>query len=110
MRVKYVLPLVLILFAGDAFAECVSCMQTSCIVVRPGGASEPFDGIVCGWSDPNGSGPEYNGFRTVGECNGCLGFTCYKQQTPNAVPVRIGSVKIERELPATAEEPPSPSK
>lgn len=83
----------LLIFAPGAFASCVECPEDSCSYTRPNGTIVVTIGPVCGIEQASGYG--FNDCRNVGNCNGCMGWTCVTRdpQGVAADPSEVASVE-----------------
>jgi hypothetical protein len=64
-----------LLITGIANAECVDCFTGYCIVSYSNGTGRVFeDAPYCSTSAARDKG--YENCRDVGDCRGCIGWTC----------------------------------
>jgi hypothetical protein len=73
-----ILAVALILSAPAAFALCVDCPPASCSYTKLDGTIVVTEAPACGTEVLSGYG--FNNCHDVGNCNGCMGWTCYVQE------------------------------
>ena len=98
----------LLLFAGNGKAECVDCFQGPCMVSYSDGTSRTFDDApYCSMSPARDKG--YENCRDVGDCRGCIGWTCVTRdpETMNVIQqqTRLKLVRVEIISPASDDHP-----
>jgi hypothetical protein len=77
-RCVFIVALLVLLPAADAMAICVGCMTQTCLKPRVGEVMVP----QCMSEALPDNGPGVTDCKTVRNCGGCIGFSCYRNDLP----------------------------
>lgn len=94
-----------LLLGGTLYAECVDCWTGPCVVSYSDGSSRTFDEApYCGAGDALDKG--YENCRNVGDCRGCIGWTCVTRDPQTMQQERLLKLvasEVIRVIPASRE-------
>lgn len=77
-RIVFLVALLILLPAANAMALCTACLSQTCLKARVGEVQIP----QCMSEELPDNGPGVTNCKTVRNCGGCGGFSCYRADLP----------------------------